>query len=225
MLADAPLDRLVATVPPAFTLNNGEACAALTRLVVPHEREKEIAEALAEVVSVLPVGDPRDPTTLIGPLATRSHYDRVLAQIADARAEGEIVCGGGRPAHLPDGNYLEPTIVRGVSPSSAIAQDELFAPVLTILGYDDVDEAVQIANDSRFGLSGAVFSADHAAAVAVAARLRSGSVHVNNGFTVDISIPFGGFKRSGYGREFGPEAIDGYVETQALFLDGQPYGS
>jgi aldehyde dehydrogenase (NAD+) len=224
VLADAPLERLVAAVPPAFTLNNGEACAAMTRMLVPREREQEIVEVIAADVETLVVGDPSDPGTDIGPLAFRSHYERVLSMIGQAKAEGaRIATGGARPAHLSQGFYLAPTVVTGADPNSDLARQEIFGPVLTVIPYDDVDDAVQIANDTDYGLSGAVFGADDQQVAAVASRIRAGSVHLNNGFTVDIGIPFGGFKASGYGREFGPEGVDAYVEQKATFLDGQPY--
>jgi aldehyde dehydrogenase (NAD+) len=224
VLADAPLDRLAASVPPAFTLNNGEACAAMTRMLVPRDREQEIVAAIAADVETLTVGDPRDPGTDIGPLAFRAHYERVLAKIDRARADGAtVVTGGGRPAHLDRGFYLAPTVVSGADPGSELARQEVFGPVLTVIPYDTVDEAVRIANGTDYGLSAAVFGADEAEVAAVASRLRAGSVHLNNGFTVDIGIPFGGFKASGYGREFGPEGIDAYVEQKATFLDGEPY--
>jgi aldehyde dehydrogenase (NAD+) len=224
VLPDAPLDRLVASVPPAFTLNNGEACAAMTRMLVPRARAEEIASAIAAEVETLVVGDPRDPGTDIGPLAFRAHYERVRSILGQAEADGaRIVTGGGRPGRLEKGFYLAPTVITGVGPGSAVAQQEIFGPVLTVIGYDTVEEAVRIANGTDYGLSGAVFGADPAEVAAVASRLRAGSVHLNNGFTVDIGIPFGGFKASGYGREFGPEGLDAYVEQKATFLDGQPY--
>lgn len=224
VLPDAPLDRLRLAVPPAFTLNNGQACAAMTRMLVPRDRKDEIVSAVAEEVAGLVVGDPRDPGTHVGPLAGRAQYERVLGFIESAKAAGgRVAVGGSRPEHLTTGYYLSPTIVTDVGPYAAIAQDEVFGPVLTVLTYDTVDEAVATANDSRYGLSAAVFGVDLDEVKKVANRLRAGSVHANNGFTVDIAIPFGGFKASGVGREFGPEGIDPYVETRALFLDGQPY--
>ncbi|WP_433598314.1 aldehyde dehydrogenase family protein [Nocardia sp. CA-135953] len=224
VLPDCSLDRLRAAVPPAFTLNNGEACAAMTRMLVPRARAEEITSAVAAEVDKLVVGDPRDPATDIGPLVNKAQYERVMGYIAGALEDGgRAVCGGSRPDHLDVGYYVRPTIIEGVGPNSKIAQDELFGPVLTVLPYDDIDEAVAIANGTRYGLSSAVFGEDEDQLNAVGRRLRSGSVHFNNGFTVDIGIPFGGFKASGTGREFGPEGIDPYVETKAVFLDGQPY--
>ncbi|OLO25800.1 hypothetical protein PZ61_0235800 [Streptomyces sp. MNU77] len=224
VLDDAPLERLVATVPPAFTLNNGQACAAMTRMLVPRRRQAEIVDAIAAEVGRLTVGDPADPGTAVGPLAFRAHYERVRGLLDGAvRSGGRIVTGGSRPAGLEQGFYLEPTVVTDVAPDSDIAQQELFGPVLTVLPYDSVDDAVRIANDTAYGLSGAVFGADPEQVEAVAGRMRAGSVHLNNGLSVDIGIPFGGFKASGYGREFGPEGMDEYVEQRAVFLDGEPF--
>ncbi|WP_160573515.1 aldehyde dehydrogenase family protein [Actinomadura physcomitrii] len=224
VLPDTSLDRLRVAVPPAFTLNNGQACAAMTRLLVPRDRAKEITTAVAEEVGRLVVGDPRDAGTDIGPLAGKAQYERVLGFIASARDEGgRVVFGGERPDGITTGYYVQPTIVDGVKPDARIAQEEVFGPVLTVLPYDDLDEAVAIANGTRYGLSAAVFGEDTDQLNAVGKRLRSGSVHFNNGFTVDIGIPFGGFKASGVGREFGPEGIDPYVESKAVFLDGKPY--
>ncbi|ONH28087.1 aldehyde dehydrogenase family protein [Pseudofrankia asymbiotica] len=226
VLADAPLDRLVETVPPGFTLNNGEACAAMTLMLVPRDRQEEIVAAVADAVGKLVVGDPRDPGTDIGPLAFRAHYTRVQKILETAQAGGaRVVAGGGRPDGLDRGFYLAPTIVCDVEPDAEIAQQEIFAPVLTVLPYDSVDDAVRIANGTAYGLSGAVFGADDAEVAAVAGRIRAGSVHLNNALTVDIGVPFGGFKASGYGREFGPEGMNAYVEQKATFLDGQPFGS
>ncbi len=223
VLPDAPLDRLRLAVPPAFTLNNGEACAAMTRLVAPRDRVDEIVSAVAEEVSQLVVGDPRDPAVDIGPLVGAAHYRRVLDYISSAVDDGgQVVCGGGRPDHLDRGYYVSPTIITGVSPTATVAQEEIFGPVLTVLAYDDVDEAVAIANGTRYGLSSAVFGAQEQEVRAVGHRLRAGMVHYNNGFSADMAIPFGGVKASGVGREFGPEGIDPYVDIKAIYLDGQP---
>jgi len=228
VLPDTSLERLAQAVPPSFTLNNGEACAAMTRLIVPESRAEEIVTAVAAEVAKIPVGDPRDPHTAVGPIVTRAQYDRILGLIDSAVQDGgRIVVGGKRPDHLERGYYIAPTIIDRVAPEARIAQEEVFGPVLTVLTYpdEDVDRAVEIANGTDYGLSAAVFGEDEGLVRAVAERLRSGSVHLNNGFTVDIGIPFGGFKCSGVGREFGPEGIDPYVESRAIFLNGRPYAT
>ncbi|MCX4095619.1 aldehyde dehydrogenase family protein [Nocardia sp. alder85J] len=222
VLPDASLQTLVDAVPSGFTRNNGQACAAMTRIIVPRDREAEIVDALTEAVGKLKVGDPRDPSTEVGPLSGKAQYERVTGFLASAVEEGgRIVCGGTRPEGLDRGYYVSPAIVTGVSPDSRIAQEEVFGPVLTVLTYDDLDEAVDIANGTPYGLSSAVFGADEAQLRAVARRMRAGSVHLNNGYLSDIGVPFGGFKASGIGREFGPEGIDPYVEVRAVFLDGK----
>jgi acyl-CoA reductase-like NAD-dependent aldehyde dehydrogenase len=224
VLPDAPLPRLLDTVPPAFTVNNGEACAAMTRMLVPRDRQDEIVSAVAAEVRKLVVGDPSHEATHIGPLAFRTHYERVMSLLDHAARDGaRIAVGGARPGHLDRGFFLEPTLVYDAAPDSEIAQREIFGPVLTVIPYESVDEAVEIANGTDYGLSSAVFGTDQEEVRRVAARMRAGSVHLNNGFTVDIGIPFGGFKSSGYGREFGPEGMDSYVEQRATFLDGEPY--
>ncbi|SNQ45318.1 Geranial dehydrogenase [Frankia canadensis] len=223
VLADASVDRILATVPPGFTRNNGQACAAMTRMLVPRDRREEIVQALAEAVSSLVVGDPRDPATNVGPLAGKAQYDRVLGFIESAvAAGGRVVCGGGRPAGLDRGYYISPTIIDGVTADAKVAQEEIFGPVLTVLDYDELEDAIEIANGTAYGLSSAVFGGDEKEMRAVAARMRAGSVHFNNSYMTDIGIPFGGFKASGIGREFGPEGLDPYVEVRATFLDGQP---
>ncbi|WP_322759018.1 aldehyde dehydrogenase family protein [Frankia sp. Cr2] len=217
---DAPLDDVVAAVVAAATLVNGQACIALSRVLVSKRRHDELVDALRAGFEALVVGDPRDSATQVGPLVSRRHRDRVLGYIADAANEGgRVVTGGGPPAHTTQGWYLAPTLVTGVSPTSRIAQEEVFAPVLTVLTYSDLDEAVAIANGTPFGLSGAVFSQDPGQARALADRIRSGTVAINKGAAIDFALPFGGFGSSGYGREYGPEGVQEYLEHKTIFLD------
>jgi aldehyde dehydrogenase (NAD+) len=217
---DAPLDQLLATLPPAVLSVNGEMCVAISRLLVSRARKAEVVDALRTAFEKVVVGDPVDDATQLGPLVSARHRDRVLAAVQQAVTEGAtVVTGGGVPDGLDRGFYLEPTIVTDVDPRSAIAQEELFAPVLAVLEYEDLDDAVRIANDSPFGLSGAVYSADSARATELARRIRSGSVHVNNGMALDFDLPFGGLKASGYGREYGREGVFEYLEPQVVFLD------
>jgi len=223
VLADASVESVVNAVPSGFTRNNGQACAAMTRMIVPSNRREELVEALAAEVRALVVGDPRDPATEVGPLAGKAQYDRVLGFIESAvSAGGRIVCGGARPERLDRGYYVSPTIIDGVAPDAKVAREEIFGPVLTVLEYDELEDAIAIANGTEYGLSSAVFGTDMESMRAVAARMRAGSVHFNNAYTTDIGIPFGGFKASGIGREFGPEGFDPYVEIRATFLDGVP---
>jgi aldehyde dehydrogenase (NAD+) len=190
---------------------------------VPEHRHDEIVSALAEAFAELTVGDPRDPATDVGAMVTRKHYERVLDYLASAQKEGgTFAVGGGRAPGHDVGYYVAPTIITGVSPDAKVAQEEIFGPVLTVLTYQDEEEAVRIANGTEFGLSGAVYSTDTEHALRVAQRINSGTVNLNNGITVDIGVPFGGVKQSGYGRELGPEGLDAFFNTYLIFIDGEP---
>jgi len=218
---DADLDVLVATMPPGLLTINGEMCVALSRLLVSEAREPEVTSALSAAFEEIVVGDPADDRTQLGPMISAAHRDRVLEYVRGAVADGaKIAVGGGVPAGLTRGFYVEPTILTEVDPQATVAQEEIFGPVLAIIRYRDLDEALRIANETSYGLSGAVYSSDPATAGRLAAGMRCGSVHVNNGMNVDINVPFGGFKCSGYGREYGPEGVLEYTETKAVFLDG-----
>ncbi|WP_239310079.1 aldehyde dehydrogenase family protein [Frankia sp. Cj3] len=217
---DAPLDAVAAAVVAAVTLVNGQACIALSRVLVSERRHDELIDALRTAFEALVVGDPRDPATTVGPLVSQRHRDRVLGYITDAEKDGgRVVTGGGPPPHTTRGWYLAPTLVTAVSPASRIAQEEIFGPVLTVLTYRDLDDAVAIANGTPFGLSGAVFSQDLDQARQLAGRIRSGSVAINKGAAIDFALPFGGFGSSGYGREYGPEGVAEYLEHKTIFLD------
>jgi len=201
--------------------NTGQVCSLKTRVVVPRAREAEFLDAFTAVVSSMPVGDPRDPDTQLGPLVSEQQRSRVEGYIEAGRAQGaRVVVGGGRPAGLDDGWFVEPTIFAGVDPAMTIAQQEIFGPVVSVITYDDEDQAVAIANDSSYGLNGSVFTADPEHGVRVARRIRTGTVEVN-GSPTGFHAPFGGFKSSGIGREAGPEGFDAYVEIKSV---GLPHG-
>jgi betaine-aldehyde dehydrogenase len=203
-------------------LNNGEACIALTRVLAPRSRYDEVVGALAHGTSMLPVGDPLDSSTVIGPLVTSAQRDRVEGYIASGKDDGaKVVTGGGRPKGLDRGWYVEPTVFAEVDNSMRIAREEIFGPVLCVIPYDNIDQAVEIANDSPYGLCGAVWTADVEAGVDIARRVRTGTFNVN-GFTYDTSAPFGGFKHSGVGREWGLEGLEPYTELKTIAL---PAGS
>jgi aldehyde dehydrogenase (NAD+) len=218
LLDDVDLD---VGLPTALTFGlffNGEACSALTRVLVPVSRYDEIVERTVAHVSQLVVGDPLDPETFIGPMISERQRDIVEHYIRLGREEGaRLVCGGGRPEGLDRGWYVEPTVFADVDNRMQIAREEVFGPLLALIPYDGVDQAVALANDSDLGLAGAVFTADEEAGVAVARRLRTGHVGVNCQGQ-DWTFPFGGFKRSGMGREMGIEGLELYMELQTVGL-------
>lgn len=199
--------------------NSGQSCNAPSRLLVP-KAQLDLAEAVAaKVAGAVVVGDPANPATQVGPLGNEAQYHNVQRFIARAVAEGgHLVAGGlGKPQGLEQGWYARPTVFSRLAPDSATVQEEAFGPVLVIQAYADLDDAVALANHSEFGLSAYVHGPDLAQASAVAARLQAGMVHVN-GAEMDIGMPFGGFKRSGLGRKFGPEGLRAYLEPQSILL-------
>ncbi len=201
--------------------NSGQICSLKTRIVVSRRKHDELVQELIALVQTMPVGDPSDEATQIGPMVTARQRDRVEGYIATGLREGaSIALGGGRPEHLPRGWYVEPTIFTGVQRDATIAQEEIFGPVLSIIQADDENDAVKVANSSIYGLSGAVFSADPDHALAVAQRLESGTVEINGASAGQFS-PMGGWKSSGLGRELGPEGIDAFVETTSFGLPAE----
>ncbi|MCW2946674.1 MAG: Aldehyde dehydrogenase [Actinoallomurus sp.] len=213
-------DADLATVLPtagAVCMHAGQGCALQTRVLLPRSRYAEGVEILTAVMQNIPYGDPTDPTVLSGPQISALQRDRVQGHIDRAVEQGaRLVLGGGRPAHLPTGYYIEPTLFADVDSSMAIAQEEVFGPVLAVIPYEDDDDAVRIANDSAYGLSGGVFSGSHDRAMAIANRMRTGSVGVNGGLWYGADSPYGGYKSSGAGRQNGIEGLEQYCETKAL---------
>ncbi|MCW2900145.1 MAG: aldH [Streptosporangiaceae bacterium] len=214
-LDERTVDRLVA----GAMDNSGQICMALGRILAPRSRYAEVVDALGAAVAALAVGDPADPGTELGPVISARSRDRVEDHVRRAVSDGaRLVTGGDRPAGLDRGWYLRPTLLSDVDNRMAIAREEIFGPVATVIPYDTQDEAVAIANDSDYGLAGAVWTADPARGEAVASRLRAGSVAVNSSAPMDLGSPFGGIGDSGIGREGGPEGIAAYVETQSIVL-------
>jgi acyl-CoA reductase-like NAD-dependent aldehyde dehydrogenase len=215
ILDDADMDLAVGAVEGASLRNAGQACSAKTRLIVSRNRKDELLERLVAVVESLPVGDPFDPATKIGPLVTSRQRDIVEGFIESGRSEGaNLVIGGKRP-DLERGWFVQPTIFSDVHPDMRIAQEEIFGPVLSVITYEDEDEAVAIANNSMYGLSGSVFTSDLEHGLELAKRIRTGTVELN-GFPAGYEAPMGGFKNSGIGREFAMEGVDGYVEYKSV---------
>ncbi len=217
ILPDADLARAVPAGVAAAFRNVGQSCSAPTRMLVSRERLQEVERIALEAASAFVVGEPRSPQTTHGPVANRAQFNRVQEMIGIGIAEGaRLVCGGpGRPEGLNRGYYCRPTIFSAVHPNMQIAQEEIFGPVLSIIAYDSVDEAVEIANGTVYGLGAHVQGKDLAAARAVAARIRSGQVHINHP-AWSPHAPFGGYKRSGNGREYGIEGLEEYLETKAI---------
>lgn len=218
VLADYDIEAAAQSIAQTITLSAGQVCATLSRAVVPRSAQPRFVEAVAAAMRGIRVGDPFDPSTQMGPVAMKRQLDRVLGYIDVAQREGaRLVTGGGRPRHMDVGYYVEPTLFTDVAPGMRIAQEEVFGPVLSVLSYDTEEEALAIANDSNFGLFGAVFTHDDAAAYRIARGVRTGTIS-QNAFRFDTSLPFGGFKQSGLGREGGPEGMGTYTELKAIIL-------
>jgi acyl-CoA reductase-like NAD-dependent aldehyde dehydrogenase len=219
LLEDVDLDTAMQPLLGAALLNNGQACGAQTRILVPRSRQAEIVEALGAAVGAMKLGDPLDPETNVGPVVSRRQRDRIETYLESGRAQGaRAVCGGTRPKHLDRGWYIEPTVYADVDNSMTIAREEIFGPVLSVIAYADDDEAIAIANDSPYGLCGSIWTPDIERAATLAARVRTGCVAVNSASILDFRAPFGGFKKSGIGRELGPEGIAPYTELQSIIL-------
>ena len=204
----------------AFTasMHAGQGCAITTRLVVPRARYDDAVEAAAATtMASLKPGDPDDAGTICGPLISARQRDRVQGYLDSAVAEGgTFAAGGGRPADRDTGFFIEPTVIAGLDNNAKVAREEIFGPVLTVIAHDGDDDAVRIANDSPYGLSGTVFSGDPDRAADIAARMRVGTVNVNGGVWYSADMPFGGYKQSGIGREMGLAGFDEYLETKAI---------
>ncbi|XVU28264.1 aldehyde dehydrogenase [Actinoplanes sp. CA-054009] len=217
ILPDADVEKAAQGLKFGSLLNNGESCIAQTRILAPRSRYDEVVTALKGMVESLGVGDPSADTTFIGPMVRPDQQQRVRDYIDLGVAEGaRIVTGGSQiPAGLEKGNYVTPTLFADVDNSMRIAQEEIFGPVLVVIAYEDEDDAVRIANESEYGLSGGIWSGDPDRAMAVARRLRTGTVTIN-GAPIGFDGPFGGFKNSGVGREYGAVGLSQYIEYQTV---------
>jgi aldehyde dehydrogenase (NAD+) len=218
MLEDVDLAEAMPMLTMAALLNNGQACVAQTRILVPAARYAEITEALVASVGSMKTGDPSDPGVDFGPLVSERQRARVEGYIEKGKAEGaRLVLGGGRPAGLETGWYVEPTIFADVDNKMTIAQEEIFGPVLAVIPYTGEEEAIAIANDSAYGLAGSVWTSDIEHGADIARRVRTGTYGIN-WYAFDMGSPFGGYKNSGIGRENGPEGLDSYCETKSIMM-------
>lgn len=200
-----------------LTMNSGQNCNAPSRMLIPAGRVDFAKEVLAEIASGVVVGDPMDAAVAMGPVVSEQQWNRIQSLIEGAQKEGAtLVAGGcGRPDRIEHGAFVKPTIFADVTNSMKIAREEVFGPVLAVIAYEDQEEAIEIANDTIYGLSGYVFGADLERARAVAARLRTGMVHIN-GKAGDMRAPFGGYKQSGNGREWGEFGFEDFLEVKAV---------
>ena len=219
VLEDADLDlaKIGNDLFAATLVNNGQTCYLGTRVLAPRSRYDEVVDTLAAFASSLTVGNALDPATQIGPMASQTHRDRVEGYVAKGNSDGaRLVVGGGRPRDLDRGWFVEPTVFADVDNSSTIAQEEIFGPVLSVIAYGDVDDAIRIANDSDYGLGGSVWTADAERGKDVARRVRTGTIGINK-YLPDPGAPFGGVKASGIGRELGPNAIGAYQQLKSIY--------
>ncbi len=216
VLDDAPFEKAVPAGVNNCMQNSGQTCSAWTRMLVPRTRHDEAVELARAQLAKLTLGDPFDQKTRLGPLASSAQRDTVLRYIQQGKDDGAtLVAGGGRPAGFDKGFYVEPTIFANVTPDMVIAQEEIFGPVLAIMPYDTEADAVRIANDSIYGLSGGVWAGSRERAMAVARQLRTGQVDINGGRFNPLA-PFGGYKKSGVGREIGPLALEEFFQLKAI---------
>jgi aldehyde dehydrogenase (NAD+) len=217
LLDDAVLEQAIPSALIMAFLNSGQACAAGTRLLVPKTRLEEVKAAISDAMRAITVGDPADPGITVGPMVSDKQYERVEGYIRKGIEEGaEVLVGGiGRPKGLEKGFYVKPTVFVNVTNDMTIAREEIFGPVLSVIAYDSDDDAIRIANDSKYGLHAAVLGTDLQRARLVASQIRSGRVVINN-MTDDPQAPWGGFKYSGVGREYGQYGIEAFLEPKAI---------
>ena len=219
VLDDFDIGQAAKVLSGTITVLTGQVCATLSRAIVPRKRHDELAEAIVAEMKAVRIGDPYDPQTQMGPVAMKRQLERIEGYIAKGEADGaRLATGGRRPSHMNRGYYIEPTLFTNVDNTSTIAQEEIFGPVLSLIAAEDEEDAIRIANQSIYGLNGAVLTHDSQKAYDVARRVRSGAIG-QGGLKLDFALPFGGFKQSGVGREGGAEGILPYLETKTILLD------
>ncbi|MDP6221153.1 MAG: aldehyde dehydrogenase family protein, partial [Candidatus Thalassarchaeaceae archaeon] len=217
LLDDADIQRAAGSAIHACFSNSGQECSALSRLLVPESKRGEVIEVITSKIGQYSVGDPLDETNRCGPLVSKRQQESVTAYISKGIDEGAtLVAGGeGMPDGLEQGFYVKPTVFADVTPGMTVFREEIFGPVLSITTYSTEEEAIQLANDSEYGLSGGVWSGDEKRAMRVARQMRTGQVSINGG-SFNVTAPFGGYKRSGLGRELGAHGLEEYLETKSI---------
>ncbi|WP_067904335.1 aldehyde dehydrogenase [Nocardia vaccinii] len=218
LLEDVDLDHFLQEVPMVCIPNTGQICYSSTRILAPSARYAEVVDAVSETLRALPIGDPLDASTVLGPLAAARQRDRVEGYIEIGKSEGaRIATGGARVPGFDRGYFVQPTVFADVDPDMRIAQEEIFGPVVTVIPYTDESNAVAIANNSDYGLGGVVYGTDYERAKDIARRIETGTIGVNR-YLLDINAPFGGYKASGVGRELGPESISVYQQIKTMYV-------
>ena len=218
VLDDADMNHVLQSLVPFSMPITGQVCFSLTRVLVPESRKREVLDAYVGAVSHVKIGDPQEPETQMGPLSMQRQLERVQGYIKKGKDEGaKLVLGGGRPKGFDRGYFVEPTVFDDVKTSMTIAREEIFGPVVSFISYEDIDDAIEKANATVYGLHGAVYTQDAERGYEIARRMRSGSVTVN-GLIVDPKMPFGGFKQSGIGREGGIEGLEQYFEVKTIYF-------
>jgi aldehyde dehydrogenase (NAD+) len=219
ILDDADLDVVASGLKMASFMNSGQACVAQTRVLASRANYGKVVDALVSMVEGLKVGDPSDPATDIGPLVARRQQERTEEYISLGRQEGATVAigGSGSPEGLERGWYVRPTLFTNAHNKMRVAREEIFGPVVTVIPYEDIADAVEIANDSDYGLAGSVWTADQAGGIEVARRIRTGTLGINK-YGMDMAAPFGGYKQSGIGRELGAEGLTSFIEYKSIAL-------
>ncbi|CAH0495654.1 aldehyde dehydrogenase [Novosphingobium sp. CECT 9465] len=218
---DFPIDVAARILAGTITMMSGQVCAMLSRVIIPRHRHDELADAIAAEMQQVRIGHSDDPAAQLGPVAMKRQLERIEMYIDEGKRSADLVTGGGRPAHMNQGFFIEPTLFANVKNDSRIAQEEIFGPVLSLIPVDDEEDAIRTANASAYGLNGSVLTTDADAAYRIARRIRTGGVG-QNGLRMDFGLPFGGFKQSGIGREGGPEGLLPYLEMKTILIDGMP---
>jgi acyl-CoA reductase-like NAD-dependent aldehyde dehydrogenase len=218
LFADADLDKAIGTVIGAFVFNSGQFCMGGPRLLVERPIYETVLGILKGAVAGVPVGDPANPETVMGPMASRKQLDKVISYVDGAKADGGEIVVGGEPLELNGGFYYQPTVIAGLGNDAAAVQEEIFGPVLTVQPFETEEEAIELANSTEYGLASGIQTSSISRAHRVSSKLDAGIVWVNSWALLDPAVPFGGVKNSGWGREYGPEALESYTRTKSVVI-------